>query len=53
MTVTLLDISAAYVVLSVLLLALGLFSPLAWWIKAAAILVSSVFFVEVFFATKG
>jgi hypothetical protein len=52
MTTTLLAISAAYVALSVLLLAVGLTSPLRWWVKAAAIMVSSVFFVEVFFATQ-
>jgi hypothetical protein len=52
MTSTVLAISAAYVVLGVLLLTLGLSSRLAWWVKAAAIVVTSVFFVEVFFATK-
>ena len=25
----------------------------AWWVKAVAIVVTSVFFVEVFYATKG
>jgi hypothetical protein len=53
MTSTVLAISAAYVVIGVLLLALGLTARLAWWVKAAAIVVTSVFFVEVFFATKG
>jgi hypothetical protein len=53
MTPTLIAISAAYVVLGVLLLSVGLTSPLRWWVKAAAIVVTSVFFVEVFFATKG
>jgi hypothetical protein len=52
MTSTVLAISAAYVVLGVLLLALGLFSRFAWWVKAGAIVVTSVFFVEMFFATK-
>jgi hypothetical protein len=52
MTTTLLAISAAYVAMSVLLLSVGLTSPLRWWVKAAAITVSSVFFVEVFFATQ-
>ena len=52
MTSIVLAISAAYVVLGVLLLALGLSSRFAWWIKAAAIVVTSVFFVEMFFATK-
>lgn len=49
---TVLAISAAYVVLGVLLLALGLSSRFAWWVKAAAIVVTSVFFVAMFFATK-
>jgi hypothetical protein len=53
MTSTVLAISAAYVVIGVLLLALGLTARLAWWVKAAAIVVTSVFFVEAFFATKG
>jgi len=53
MTTTLLAISAAYVVLSVLLLAVGLIAPIRWWVKAVAIVVSSIFFVEVFFTSKG
>jgi hypothetical protein len=53
MTSTVLAISAAYAVIGVLLLTLGLSSRFAWWVKAAAIVVTSVFFVEVFFATKG
>jgi len=53
MTSTLIAISAAYVVMSVLLLWAGLTSPIRWWVKAAAIAVSSVFFVEIFFATQG
>jgi hypothetical protein len=53
MTSTVLAISAAYVVLGVLLLTLGLGSRFAWWVKAAAIVVTSAFFVEAFFATKG
>ncbi len=53
MTSTVLAISAAYVVIGVLLLTLGLSSRFAWWVKAAAIVVTAVFFVEVFFATKG
>jgi hypothetical protein len=52
MTSTVLAISAAYVVIGVLLLTIGLTSRFAWWVKAAAIVVTSVFFVEVFFATK-
>lgn len=53
MTATLLAISAAYVVMGVLLLSVGLLAPIRWWFKAAAIVVTSVFFVEVFFSTKG
>jgi hypothetical protein len=53
MTGYLLAISAAYVLLGVLFLSAGLTSPFRWWVKAAAIVVTSVFFVEFFFATKG
>jgi len=53
MTLTILAIAAAYVVIAVLLLAMGLTSRFVWWIKAAAIIVTSAFFVEAFFATKG
>src|SRR5436190_14207853 len=52
MTSTVLAISAAYVVIGVLLLAVGLASSFAWWVKAAAIVLTSFFFVEAFFATK-
>src|SRR5258708_456360 len=52
MTGNLLAISAAYVVLGVLLLSVGLTAPFRWWVKAAAIVVTSLFFVEAFFATK-
>jgi hypothetical protein len=52
MTSTLLAISAAYVVIGVLLLAIGLYSRFPWWVKAAAIVVTSAFFIEAFFATK-
>jgi len=53
MTLTLLAIVAAYVVVAILLLAMGLTSRFRWWIKAVAIVVTSAFFIEVFFATKG
>ena len=53
MTSTVLAISAAYVVICVLLLTLGLSSRFAWWVKASVIVMTSLFFVEVFFATKG
>jgi hypothetical protein len=52
MTSTVLAVSAAYVVIGVLLLTIGLSSRFAWWVKAAAIVVTSVFFVEMFFASK-
>ena len=52
MTLTLLAISAAYVVLSLVVLSMGLTSKFAWWVKATTIVVSSAFFVEVFFASK-
>ena len=52
MTLTLLGISAAYVVLSLVVLSMGLTSRFAWWVKATTIVVSSAFFVEVFFASK-
>jgi hypothetical protein len=53
MTTTLLAVSAAYVVMALLLLSAGLTARYAWWIKASAIVVTSLFFVEVFFASKG
>ncbi|HTP93237.1 MAG TPA: hypothetical protein VMJ52_15950 [Xanthobacteraceae bacterium] len=52
MTATVLAICAAYVVLAVLLLGMGLTSRFVWWVKAAAIIVTTGFFVEAFFATK-
>jgi len=53
MTTTVLAISIAYVVMGLVLLGMGLTSRFAWWVKAIAIVVTSVFFVEVFYATKG
>jgi len=52
MTATVLAICAAYVALAVLLLSMGLSARVAWWLKAGAIVVTSAFFVEAFFATK-
>jgi hypothetical protein len=52
MTATILAIAAAYVVLGVLLLTLNLKTRLAWWIKGIAIVVTSAFFIEAFFATR-
>jgi len=51
-TPTLFAIAAAYVVMSLLLLTLNLSARIAWWIKAATIVVTSAFFIEVFFASK-
>jgi hypothetical protein len=53
MTSTVVAISLAYAAIGVLLLWLGLESRLAWWIKATAIMVTSIFFIVVFFATNG
>jgi hypothetical protein len=52
MTATLLAVSAAYVLIAVLLLSAGLTARYAWWLKASAIVVTSLFFVEAFFASK-
>jgi hypothetical protein len=53
MTSTVLAISAAYVVIGVLLLVVALTARLNWWVKAAAIVVTSAFFVEAFYSTNG
>ena len=53
MTPILIAISAAYVVMGVLVLAVGVGSRYAWWLKAGAIVITSAFFVEIFFASKG
>jgi hypothetical protein len=53
MTLVVLAISVAYVVMGVVLLCMGLTSRFAWWVKGVVIVVTSVFFVESFFATKG
>jgi len=52
MTPTVLAISAAYVVIGVLLLVIALTARLNWWVKAVAIVVTSAFFVEAFYSTK-
>jgi hypothetical protein len=52
MNTVVLAISIAYVVMAVLLLSMGLTSRFAWWIKGVAIVVTSFFFIESFFATK-
>ena len=52
MMTSVLGISVAYVVLSVVLLMMAFKAPIHWRWKAVAIIVSSVFFVEVFFQTR-
>jgi hypothetical protein len=52
MTPTLLAISAAYVVMGVLLLLIVLTARLGWRLKAVVIIVTSLFFIEAFFATR-
>ena len=49
---TLLAISAAYVVMGVLLLLVVLTARLGWRVKAVIIIVTSLFFVEAFFSTR-
>ena len=53
MNTVVLAMSVAYVVIAVLLLCMGLTSRFAWWLKGVVIVVTSVFFIESFFATKG
>jgi hypothetical protein len=50
---TVFSISVAYVVLGVVLLLMGLTSRLPWGVKALTIIVTSAFFVVVFFETRG
>jgi len=53
MTPILIAVSAAYVVMGVMVLAVGLGSRYVWWLKAGAIVITSAFFIEIFFASKG
>src|SRR3984957_3598437 len=53
MNAVVLAISIAYVVMAVVLLCMGLTSRFAWWIKGVVIVITSAFFIESFFATKG
>ena len=53
MTTAVLGISIAYAGMGLLLLAMGMTSRFAWWVKAAAIVVTSLFFIQAFYATKG
>jgi hypothetical protein len=52
MNTVVLAISIAYVVMAVVLLCMGLTSRFAWWLKGVVIVVTSIFFIESFFATK-
>ena len=52
MNTVVLAISVAYVLMAVLLLCMGLTSRFAWWLKGVVIVVTSIFFIESFFATK-
>ena len=45
MTTTLLAVSAAYVVMALLLLSAGLTARYAWWIKASAIVVTIMWII--------
>jgi len=49
--VTILGLVSAYVVIAVLLLSLNLASRWNWWVKAGAILVTGVFFVQAYLHT--
>ena len=53
MTPTVLAIAAAYVTMGVLLLLIVLTARLAWRLKAVVIVVTSLFFIEAFFSTRG
>lgn len=53
MNTAVIAISVAYVVLAVVLLCMGLTSRFTWWIKGLVIVVTSAFFIEAFYATKG
>ena len=48
-----LAIAAAYVAIGVLLLIMAIRAPVRWRWKAAAIIVSTFFFIDVFFETRG
>jgi hypothetical protein len=53
LTPTLLAISAAYVLIAVLLLLVTFTARLGWRAKAVIVVVTSLFFIEAFFATRG
>jgi hypothetical protein len=53
LTTQILGLSIAYALLGVLLLAACLFTRLPWSLKAAAIVVTSAFYIVSFYATRG
>lgn len=53
MTNALIGIVAAYMIIAVLLLSMNLTSRWRWWIKAGAIVVTTVFFVQSYISTAG
>ena len=46
MAATILGLVSAYVVVALLLLSLNLTSRWKWWVKAAAIVVTGIFFIQ-------
>ena len=51
MAATILGLVSAYVVVALLLLSLNLTSRWKWWVKAAAIVVTGVFFIQAYIQT--
>ena len=51
MAATILGLVSAYVVVAVLLLSLNLTSHWKWWVKAAAIVVTGIFFIQAYIQT--
>jgi hypothetical protein len=51
MAATILGLVSAYVVVAVLLLSLNLTSRWKWWVKAAAIVVTGIFFIQAYIQT--
>ncbi len=53
MAATILGLVSAYVVVAVLLLSLNLTSRWKWWVKAVAIVVTGIFFIQAYIQTYG
>ena len=51
MAATILGLVSAYVVVALLLLSLNLTSRWKWWVKAAAIVVTGIFFIQAYIQT--